>query len=290
MGFFVGNRFGQIFQNRYILPNTQTNTPKMRAVFRAWTTFRVASTTQRFSQSKRALSSKSNDQVENDQAENNQVSTPQRTQSKLIYPEPPTTNHNDLASFIADAERSGLDPASTTYVGTHFEYTVASALSALGFDLRRMGGKSDRGIDLLGTWTVPSSPDSPLRVVLQCKVSKATGPSLVRELEGTVLSAPAGWRGPGALGFLVADRAASKGIVEGILHSRVPIGFIACDRTGRISQMLWNRQAEEQGLVGMGVGLRYSMSGEGADCVLTFNGKHLLPRKTRKSRAQTKNG
>lgn len=262
----------------------------MRTVHRVWTTFRVASTTQRFSQSKRALSSKSNDNVENNETENNQVSTPQRPQTKLIYPEPPTTNHHDLASFLADAERSGVDPASTTYVGTHFEYTVASALSALGFDLRRVGGKSDRGIDLLGTWTVPSSPDSPLRVVLQCKVSKATGPSLVRELEGTVLSAPVGWRGPGALGFLVADRAASKGIVEGILHSRVPIGFIACDRAGRISQMLWNRQAEEQGLVGMGVGLRYSMSGEETGCVLTFNGKHLLPKKPRKLKAQTKNG
>ncbi|KAK1825716.1 hypothetical protein QBC39DRAFT_366219 [Podospora conica] len=257
----------------------------MRAVFRVWTTFRVTSIANSFKKCSRGFSSKSHNE-----AENNQVPTLQRSPSKLVYPEPPTTNHNDLASFLSDAERSGLDPASTTYVGTHFEYTVASALSALGFHLRRVGGKSDRGIDLLGTWSVPSSPDSPLRVVIQCKVSKAVGPSIVRELEGTFLSAPAGWRGPGALGFLVADRAASKGIRDGIIHSRLPIGFIACDRAGRISQILWNQQAEEQGLVGMGVGLRYSASGEATGCVLTFNGKHLPARKARKTKAQTKDG
>lgn len=205
-----------------------------------------------------------------------------------ISPPQQTLIDHDLASFLADSARTGLDPNSNIYVGTHYEYMVASALSPLGFDLRRVGGVSDRGIDFLGTWSVPSSPGSPLRVVVQCKASKLIGPNIIRELEGTVLSAPAGWRGHGAMGFLVADRVASKGMRDGMLNSQAPIGFIHCDKTGRVSQILWNRRAEDQGLVGMGVGLRYSSDGEATGCVLTFNGKNVPLKKTRKAKDPTK--
>ncbi|TVY34146.1 Uncharacterized protein LSUB1_G006391, partial [Lachnellula subtilissima] len=88
-----------------------------------------------------------------------------------------------------------MDPRSTTYVGTHYEYTVQTALSRLGLSLKRIGGRSDYGIDLIGTWNLPSSLQ-PLQVLIQCKAlaSKAE-PRVVRELEGAFVGAPTGWRG-----------------------------------------------------------------------------------------------
>ncbi|KAK3940634.1 hypothetical protein QBC46DRAFT_384653 [Diplogelasinospora grovesii] len=207
----------------------------------------------------------------------------------LIYPDPPTTAHSDLDSFLRYSERTGLDPKSTVFVGTHYEYTVAAALSRFGFRLRRIGGASDAGIDLLGTWSVssaatPARPQFNLRALVQCKaIQKSAGPRLVRELEGAFVGAPAGWRGPGGLvGFLVADRPATKGIRESLGRSRWPMGFISCSRAGHVEQILWNRRAEDEGLQGLGVAMRYSQpQGEEAtdeqqqQLVLTLNGKHL---------------
>src|SRR5512142_1799280 len=65
----------------------------------------------------------------------------------LVYPADSSAGkHHDLASFLRYTERSGLDTASTTYVGTHFEYTVAASLCKYGFHLRRVGGACDNGI------------------------------------------------------------------------------------------------------------------------------------------------
>ena len=194
----------------------------------------------------------------------------------LIYPEAPTTAHSDLASFLDYARRTGLDTASTTFVGTHFEYMVASALLPFGFCLHRVGGQSDHGIDLLGTWSVPSAVSQPLRVLLQCKASKKPGPHLVRELEGAFVGAPSGWRGSGVLGLLVIERPATRGMRDAVGRSRWPMGCISCSRVGKVEQILWNRRAEEEGLAGMGVGTRYSSGEEEAHhLVLTFKGKQV---------------
>ncbi|KIJ63758.1 hypothetical protein HYDPIDRAFT_71022, partial [Hydnomerulius pinastri MD-312] len=59
--------------------------------------------------------------------------------------------------------------------------------------LRRVGGKSDGGIDLVGWWWLPFSdsryPDGlhrrRLRIVAQCKAEKKKfSPNYVREMEG----------------------------------------------------------------------------------------------------------
>ncbi len=195
----------------------------------------------------------------------------------LIYPEAAATGHHDLPSFMRYAERSGLDQASKVFIGTHYEYTAAAALRALGFYLRRIGGASDRGIDLLGTWAVPSA-SQPLHVMLQCKATARPAPHLIRELEGAVVGAPAGWRGPSSLGLLVTDKKATKGIRDALGRSRWPMGFVSCSRTGQLEQILWNRRAEEEGLEGMGVGIRYPEDGTmEQQLVLTFKGKHLPP-------------
>lgn len=58
--------------------------------------------------------------------------------------------------------------------------------------LRRVGGKSDGGIDLQGWWWLPSNDDAPgthrrLRVLAQCKTeAKKMSPKYVREMEGVL--------------------------------------------------------------------------------------------------------
>lgn len=202
--------------------------------------------------------------------------TPTRLNSTLIYPDPPTNNHHDLPSFLAYADRSGLDQKSTLYVGTHYEYTVAQVLSQYGFYLKRVGGHSDYGIDLLGTWTVPSSKE-PLRVLAQCKaIARKSTPNLVRELEGAFVGAPVGWKGHGVLGVFVTEKAATKGVRDSLARSRWPMCFISCTRAGHVQQMLWNRRAEEEGLEGLGVGMRHTGGDGESQLSMLWKGRHVV--------------
>lgn len=151
-----------------------------------------------------------------------------------------------------------MDPKSTTYVGTHYEYTVQNALERLGMSLKRIGGKSDYGIDLLGTWPAPSASE-PLKVLIQCKAfARKIEPSQARELEGAFVGAPIGWRGSGVLGLLVSQKSATKGVRDALGRSRWPMGYVLCGPDGKILQMLWNRRAEQEGLEGIDVGIKYA--------------------------------
>lgn len=205
----------------------------------------------------------------------------------LRYPDPPSKEHYDVSSYLAYAKRIGLDSTTTTFVGTQYEYTVAATLKQHGFDLRRVGGAGDFGIDLLGLWSVPST-HAALRVILQCKASSTTsktriGPATIRELEGAFVGAPPGWRGGGVLGFLVTQRAATKGIRDALSRSQWPIGFISCSSEGHIQQLIWNSKAEEDGLAGMGVGVRLSETSSNQELVLSWKGQPAF-----KSREPTK--
>ncbi|CAJ2513793.1 Uu.00g019120.m01.CDS01 [Anthostomella pinea] len=204
-----------------------------------------------------------------------------KSHSELHYPEAPSNEHHDATSYAAYAARTGLDIASKTYVGTHYEYTVAAALAPLGFTIKRIGGRSDHGIDLLGIWAVPSAlpPNKTLRVLLQCKVSSkntAIDPKNIRELEGAFVGAPVGWRGSaGVLGLLIAQKPATRGIRDALGRSRWPMGYVSCSADGRLEQMIWNRRAEEEGLDGMGVAAQLSEDAgrENQRLVLTWKGR-----------------
>jgi hypothetical protein len=217
---------------------------------------------------------------------------------------PGSEHHNDLQSFLKYAKETGLKETSTVYVGTHYEYTVRNALHQLGFSLTRTGRGNDYGIDLLGHWSIPSLPaDTPLRVLVQCKArSSSLTPNHIRELEGAFPGAPAGWRGEGVLGLLVATREASRGIREALIRSNMPLGFVMVTADdGKILQFIWNYEARQRGLEGMGVTNRYlhdTGSGRGngdgieREIALTWNGWALKkveekaeePKKARRSR------
>ena len=198
----------------------------------------------------------------------------------LLFPEVASSaKHHDLASFLQYTEQSGLAKTSTTYIGTHYEYTVLDSLSEYGFKLQRVGGASDYGIDLLGTWPVPSA-SQPLKVLLQCKaLSQKTGPHLIRELEGAFAGAPIGWRSPGVVGLLVTEKPATQGIRDALGRSQLPMGFISCSRVGLVLQMLWNGPAQDQGLEGLQVRLEHRRAGPGATSklFLDYKGRRYPP-------------
>lgn len=185
-----------------------------------------------------------------------------RIKERLVVPPrllpPSSLNHHDLPSFLAHASRVGLSESTNTYKGTHYEYTVAKTLSTLNFALHRTGRSNDLGIDLIGHWVLPSQPSTQgaLRVLIQCKAVQPT-PSMVRELEGAYVGAPAGWRGDGVLALLVASKEATKGVRAALQRSRWPMGVLQVTREGQVKQFLWNAMAAEAGLEGLGVTVRY---------------------------------
>ena len=140
------------------------------------------------------------------------------TQSRI------SQDHNDLASFLAYADFTALSPTTTVYLGTHYEYMVSASVARLGFVTTRVGGASDLGIDLLGHWSLPSLPHS-LPAIIQCK---ATAPqaAFIRELEGAMQSAPAGWQGDNVIALLAASKVATKGVRDAIARSSYPMAFL----------------------------------------------------------------
>ncbi|GAB7359028.1 hypothetical protein MBLNU230_g5100t1 [Neophaeotheca triangularis] len=165
-----------------------------------------------------------------------------------------TRNHHDLPSFLAHAAQNSLSKTSSVYRGTHYEYTVQSSLAAFNLSLQRTGRSNDLGIDLIGTWELPS--EQTMQVLVQCKAARPL-PSMVRELEGAYAGAPAGWRGQGVLALLVLDRAATKGVREALQRSQWPMGVLVVGRQGAVKGFVWNAVAEERGLAGLGVTVKY---------------------------------
>ena len=194
--------------------------------------------------------------------------------SQLIYPEAPSKEHSDLATFLSYVERTSLNKNSTVYRGTHYEYTVADTLSQYGFLLKRVGGQSDRGMDLLGIWTLPSTSHT-FKVILQCKAgARSASPMYIRELKGALAAAPPGWRGTDVLGLLVGEKPATKGVQKEMHTADVALGYVCCTKEGEVAQLLWNLKAQEMGLDGVSVGIKY---GEDKNQLVLFRGGEMLP-------------
>ncbi|KAF3161411.1 hypothetical protein EYR41_010344 [Orbilia oligospora] len=78
----------------------------------------------------------------------------------LITSLPSSTSHTDIPSFLRHADISSLNPTTTVFTGTLYEYTVLAALTRClpGISLTRVGGRDDAGVDLLGQWELPRIP------------------------------------------------------------------------------------------------------------------------------------
>ncbi|KAF2817159.1 uncharacterized protein BDZ99DRAFT_374127 [Mytilinidion resinicola] len=161
------------------------------------------------------------------------VTSPSTTPKLIITPG--STHHNDLPTFLTYAERVNLSAKSTVYVGTHYEYTVATTLLRLGFSLIRTGRRADNGIDLLGYWAIPTLPE-PLPVLIQCKAQKSVGPNYVRELEGAFAGVPVEWRRRDVLGLLATTQKATRGVLEMMGMNRWPMGFLKITKKGVVEQ------------------------------------------------------
>ncbi|EED13188.1 conserved hypothetical protein [Talaromyces stipitatus ATCC 10500] len=174
-------------------------------------------------------------------------------------PPAPSQNHHDLPSFLTYAKQTALPETTTTYVGTKYEYTVQSTLRRFAFDLERIGGRDDAGIDLVGTWHIPGREFTPFRVIVQCKaLKKKLGPNLVRELEGAFRHSPVGWRTSEKVAVLVSPREATKGVRDTLTRSSYPLFWMMMESDGALKQVLWNSKVEELGLAPLGVETRYS--------------------------------
>ena len=206
--------------------------------------------------------------------------------TSLSTPQPLSPIHNDPSSTPQSSHNISHSTSSTVQVGTTYEQLCLRVLSRLSFSLTRTGGKSDKGIDLLGLWRppVPSPSNSPLRVVTQCKAyTGQVYPALIRELEGTVGGAPGEWRKEDTIGVLCAAKGATSGVRDamrvaerGIIWVTVEKGRIGGSRAeGKVTQLLWNERVRKLVENGLGAGLRYVPGAERMEqeVVLMLNGR-----------------
>src|SRR5205823_3964175 len=101
--------------------------------------------------------------------------------------------------------------------GSAFELAVADVLRAYGYDLHRVGGSGDRGVDLTGTdaggW----------KVVVQCKrygPDNKVGAPAVQNFMGTVVNQDA------SRGIFVTSSTYTRQAHELVASSRVAISLI----------------------------------------------------------------
>lgn len=151
---------------------------------------------------------------------------------------PVNTSHTSLATFISHARHARLNPTTYTFLGTRYEYLAQEILTRVGFELVRTGKAGDRGVDLAGWWHLPSSRNDGnggqerLRVLVQCKRIKGqrkVTPSVVREMDGAFLGAPAGWRSDEVFGIIVSTKPATKGVIAALGASKRPLVWICME-------------------------------------------------------------
>ena len=110
---------------------------------------------------------------------------------------------------------------STVESGTLYEIHVHSLLSKkYNFQLERIGGSRDQGIDLIGKYY-----DIPL--IVQCKYySGYLPPNFIRELQGVVTFQNTKTSNSGWLGLLVCNSGIKEGSLEFLRASGTPLGLL----------------------------------------------------------------
>ncbi|TPX48274.1 hypothetical protein SeMB42_g03060 [Synchytrium endobioticum] len=179
---------------------------------------------------------------------------------------------------VASSAISTLDseePLSAVEKGLALERAAIKVLSRFHFQLRHVGGANDRGVDLRGTWPLPSARSSPpsqqlsppslippINVIIQCK-NEATciGPKVIRELEGT-LTKETGL----TLGLLVTSNGLSRRALDAIQAATLPIGFATIDNiyNPTLVELQFNHVAQRTILSDIVIAPRYVKAENGA--------------------------
>lgn len=126
---------------------------------------------------------------------------------------------------------------STVFRGTTFENRCLRILESTfrGMALRRVGGKDDGGIDILGWWDLPCTRR--LRILAQCKAEKKkSSPRYIREMEGVAMVYRAGLSTPpidadheerptpgDIVAFLLSESPFTKATLVRAIKSPVPL-------------------------------------------------------------------
>jgi Protein of unknown function (DUF2034) len=195
--------------------------------------------------------------------------------------------HTDITSFLTHATSTNLDPKSTYYVGTLYEYTVLRALRTFNIFLHRTGGTDDKGVDLRGRWLLPPHLhySDGIPVIVQCKAEKKPiGPKYLRELEGATASEE-----EGTLVLLATLSRFTEGARRVVMGSERAMGVIVVggyEDGGLIEQFIWNGAAGR--IVGSELGVKTVFEaggkeddeGVGSRVVLTWNGSIIKMRKS----------
>ncbi|KAF9113357.1 hypothetical protein BGX27_001746 [Mortierella sp. AM989] len=187
----------------------------------------------------------------------------------------PRSQHTDLKSF----SKLNHNTKSTIYRGTLFEYQTQSILrKCLGIYTHRSAGNDDRGVDLRGTWFLPTSASPKpgdlvrhLKVIVQCKsMSVKVGPKYVRELQGSL-----SYETQPTMAVLAINSDFTKMALLPYVRSLWPMALVVIDaKNHQCSKLIWNNAAEKvmQG-IHIGTGWTYGDDGIKSRPALCFDGK-----------------
>ena len=219
--------------------------------------------------------------------------------------------HRDPFTSRIHAHSTASSPVA---VGTSYEHLCARTLPRLGFQaLTRVGGRADKGIDLLGTWLpfgLKHTEPPPLNVVVQCKaVAGKPVPEMIRGLEGALAGARGEWRGENTIGVLCAKKGVTPGVRDALKRSKRGVVWVMVEdvdgaakegregneevakgtgdsqedrraRKGRIKQVLWNDRVQELLGEGTGTGVVH-IPGDGGrmetEVLMSWNGILAVP-------------
>lgn len=201
------------------------------------------------------------------------------TQSSQTEPSPASSNHSAPPALIPEPFST---PLSTLHIGTSYEYLCARTLPLLGFtSLLRTGGRSDRGIDLLAHWTLPSSSGGQslssssssfdgenthhlqsqnevrgqkrgvIKALVQCKAhTRKPGPDMIRELEGAVSASEREGGRERVVGVLCAKREATAGVREAVRRCRRGIVWVMIEDSEKAFERRGGANEEGEGVEG----------------------------------------
>ncbi|KAF9403078.1 hypothetical protein BGX21_007236 [Mortierella sp. AD011] len=196
-------------------------------------------------------------------------------QKKFIAKRDTYGAHNDLESF----KELHHNTKSTIYRGTLFEYQTQNILrKCLGIYTQRFAGNGDCGVDLRGTWFLPTSTSSKpgdmvrhLKVIVQCKWSNSKiGPKYVRELQGSL-----SYETQPTMAILAISSDFTRLALSPYASSLWPMALVVIDaEKQQCSKLMWNRAAERV-MHGVQLGTRWSCNTDGkleSQPVLCFDG------------------